>query len=78
MALPGMPDLHGIPPAFLRDDELPPPPPSDPHWREWPNYDGGRPHTSWLRTYGVTLAALILLGVAVAVLTLAAHSSILR
>ncbi|GAC1427519.1 MAG: hypothetical protein NVSMB65_00190 [Chloroflexota bacterium] len=31
-----------IPPAFYSDTPLPPPPPTDPHWREWYNREPPR------------------------------------
>lgn len=49
-----------IPPAFYRDAG-PPPPPDDPHWREWPHGDGFEP-TPWWAIYGVP-AFLLVLGI---------------
>lgn len=31
-----------VPPAFYRDEEPPEPPEDDPHWREFPIFDGVR------------------------------------
>lgn len=41
-----------VPPAFYRDADVPPPPPDDPHWREWPHGDGHEPVPRWL-LYGL-------------------------
>jgi hypothetical protein len=38
-------DVRGteVPPAFYRDADVPPPPPGDPHWREWYQNNGPEP-----------------------------------
>ena len=41
-----------VPPAFYRDADVPPPPPDDPHWREWPHGNDGEPVPRWL-LYGL-------------------------
>jgi hypothetical protein len=50
----------GIPAAFVREGDVPPPPPDDPHFREW--FSTGEPDLSWLK-YGVagTLVFVLLL-----------------
>jgi hypothetical protein len=37
------PNRIEVPAAFCRDEIGPPPPPDDPHWREWPPYHDGEP-----------------------------------
>src|SRR5438105_1281791 len=41
----GLEDVRGteVPPAFYRDADVPPPPPGDPHWREWHQNNGPEP-----------------------------------
>jgi hypothetical protein len=78
MALPGTPNQHGIPAAFLRDDDVLPPPPSDPHWREWPNYDGGSRRASWLVAYCIPLGLLLALGTLIVLVKLSPIMSVLR
>ena len=41
-----------VPPAFYRDADLPPPPPDDPHWREWFHGHDREPVPRWL-LYGL-------------------------
>ncbi len=48
-----------IPPAFYRDADVPPPPPDDPHWREW--YHGNdREPVSRLILLGLPICLAIL------------------
>lgn len=55
-----------IPPAFLREGDVPPPPPSDPHYREW--FSTEDPDLSWLK-YGA--AGMLCLGALLTLLQIA-------
>ncbi len=46
-----------VPPAFYRDDEPPEPPDGDPHWREFPSFDGVR--SSYLLVAGIIICVLM-------------------
>ena len=45
-----------VPPAFYRDDEPPEPPEDDPHWREFPFFEGIK--GSRLLVAGIVLGVL--------------------
>jgi hypothetical protein len=45
-----------VPPAFYRDDEPPEPPEGDPHWREFPFFEGIK--GSRLLVAGIVLGVL--------------------
>jgi hypothetical protein len=46
-----------VPPAFYRDDEPPEPPAGDPHWREFPFFEGIK--GARLLVAGIVLGVLI-------------------
>jgi len=57
----GPPAVHDdarvmVPPAFYRDDEPPEPPEGDPHWREFPFFEGIK--GSRLLVAGIVLGVL--------------------
>ena len=45
-----------VPPAFYRDDEPPEPPEGDPHWREFPFFEGTK--DARLLVAGIVLGVL--------------------